>query len=500
MVLFHSQASCNKRVKADAIVLPFWKVKDKPKCAASIAKEYESLYRVALDSFSGEKGEIEFIYNSGQAKEKRLLILGLGKNEELTSQDVLEAYAKVTRALRKAKCTTVNVVLPTISELRIPVEDFLTNLTSGILSLNYNYPKYTKETKKTDPLLTKVTVLGIVPKIADRIFRKEESIFEGVYLTRDLVNGNADEVTPGKLANIAKGLAKEFPSVDAKVLNKDAILKEKMGLLAAVAKGSAVDPCFIVLSYQGKPKSKDHTVLIGKGVTFDSGGLDLKPGKAMLTMKEDMAGAATVLGILSGVAALELPVNVTALIPATENAIDAASYKMGDVYVGMSGLSVEIGSTDAEGRLILADAITYALKYCKPTRIIDFATLTGAMVVSLGEDVAGFFSNNDVLAQDLSEASAETSESLWRLPLVEKYDKALHSDIADMKNIGSNRAGAITAALFLKRFLEDQPVAWAHLDIAGTAYREKDEDAYPKYASGFGVRCLIYYIEKFLSK
>lgn len=148
MVLFHSQASCNKRVKADAIVLPFWKVKDKPKCAASIAKEYESLYRVALDSFSGEKGEIEFIYNSGQGKEKRLLILGLGKNEELTSQDVLEAYAKVTRALRKAKCTTVNVVLPTISELRIPVEDFLTNLTSGILSLNYNYPKYTKETKR----------------------------------------------------------------------------------------------------------------------------------------------------------------------------------------------------------------------------------------------------------------------------------------------------------------------------------------------------------------
>ncbi|MEF9497234.1 leucyl aminopeptidase [Chlamydia sp. 04-14] len=499
MVLFHSQASCSKRVKADAIILPFWKSKDKVKCAASIGKEYESLYKVALDNFSAKSGEVELIYSCGQGKEKRLLLLGLGKNEELTSQEILEAYAKATRVLRKAKCTTVNVVLPTISELRISIEDFLANLTSGILSLNYNYPKYTKELSN-DPLLTKVNVMGIVPKIADRIFRKEENIFEGVYLTRDLVNGNADEVTPQKLANIAKGLAKEFPSVDAKILNKDAILKEKMGLLAAVAKGSAVDPCFIVLSYQGKPKSKDHTVLIGKGVTFDSGGLDLKPGKAMLTMKEDMAGAATVLGILSGIAALELPVNVTAIIPATENAIDAAAYKMGDVYTGMSGLSVEIGSTDAEGRLILADAMTYALKHCKPTRIIDFATLTGAMVVSLGEDVAGFFSNNDVLAQDLSEASAETSEALWRLPLVEKYDKALHSDIADMKNIGSNRAGAITAALFLKRFLEDQPVAWAHLDIAGTAYREKDEDFYPKYASGFGVRCLIYYIEKFLSK
>lgn len=163
-----------------------------------------------------------------------------------------------------------------------------------------------------------------------------------------------------------------------------------MGLLAAVAKGAAVEPRFIVLDYQGKPKSKDRTVLIGKGVTFDSGGLDLKPGKAMITMKEDMAGAATVLGIFSALASLELPINVTGIIPATENAIGSAAYKMGDVYVGMTGLSVEIGSTDAEGRLILADAISYALKYCNPTRIIDFATLTGAMVVSLGESVAGF--------------------------------------------------------------------------------------------------------------
>ncbi|WP_348663962.1 leucyl aminopeptidase [Chlamydia vaughanii] len=500
MVLFYSQASCSKRVKADAIVLPFWKVKGKVKCAASIAKDYEPLYQAALDNFTGKSGEAELIYSFGKAQEKRILLLGLGKNEELTSQEVLEAYSRATRVLRKAKCSTINVVLPTVSELRISVEDFVTNLTSGILSLNYNYPKYHKDSSNSEPLLTKVNVLGIVPKIADRIFRKEESIFEGVYLTRDLVNGNADDVTPKKLASIAQGIAKEFPNIDAKILNKDAILKEKMGLLAAVAKGSAVDPYFIVLSYQGKPKSKDHTVLVGKGVTFDSGGLDLKPGKSMLTMKEDMAGAATVLGILSGVAALELPVNVTGIIPATENAIDAAAYKMGDVYVGMSGLSVEIGSTDAEGRLILADAITYALKNCKPTRIIDFATLTGAMVVALGEDVAGVFSNNDVLAQDLLDASLETGEALWRLPLVEKYNKALNSDIADMKNIGSNRAGAITAALFLRRFLEDQPVAWAHLDIAGTAYREKDEDLFPKYASGFGVRCLIYYIEKFLSK
>lgn len=500
MVLFYSQASCNKRVKADAVILPFWKVNNKAKCAVAVTKDCEAVYQAALDNFTGKSGGMELLYSLGQVPEKRILLLGLGKNEELTSQEVLEAYARATRVLRKAKCKTINVLLPTISTLRISAEEFVKNLAAGMLSLNYSYPKYCRDNSSSDPLLTKVTVYGIVSKIADPVFRKEESIFEGVYLTRDLVNGNADDITPKKLASVAQGLAKEFPSLDVNILNKEAILKEKMGLFAAVAKGASVDPYFIVLSYRGKPKSKDHTVLIGKGVTFDSGGLDLKPGKAMLTMKEDMAGAATVLGILSAVAELELPVNVTGIIPATENPIDAAAYKMGDVYIGMSGLSVEIGSTDAEGRLILADAITYALKYCNPTRIIDFATLTGAMVVSLGEDLAGLFSNNDILAQDLLETSVETGESLWRLPLVDKYDKALNSDIADMKNIGNNRAGAITAALFLRRFLDKHSVAWAHLDIAGTAYREKDEDLFPKYASGFGVRCLIYYLAKFLSK
>ncbi|WP_201456843.1 leucyl aminopeptidase [Chlamydia sp. 17-3921] len=495
MALFHAQASWSKRGKADAVVLPFWNVKNKAKNASENTKEYEALYLPALEDFSGKSDQIEFLYGNLKGKEKRIVLLGLGSQEELSMESIQCIYAKLSKALRKAKCSTVNLLLPVISELRFSVEEFLTNLSSGMLSLNYNYPCYSKK-NDSEPLLKKICVLGVVPKIADRIFQREEAIFEGVFLTRDLVNRNASEITPQKLADVAQGLSREFPSLDVKVLGKEAILKEQMGLLAAVAQGSAVDPRFIVLSYQGKPKSKDHTVLIGKGVTFDTGGLDLKPGKSMLTMKEDMAGAATVLGILSGLAALELPVNVTGIIPATENAIGSAAYKMGDVYTGMTGLSVEIGSTDAEGRLILADAISYALKYCKPTRIIDFATLTGAMVVSLGDEISGVFSNNDVLMQDLLEASVETSEPIWRMPLVRKYDKALKSDIADMKNLGNNRAGAITAALFLQRFLEESPVAWAHFDIAGTAFREKEEEPFPKYASGFGVRCILFYLEK----
>lgn len=498
MSLFYSQASWNKRTKADVVVLPFWKENGKLKLAASFG-EYELSYQMALEQFSGKNGETELLYVDG-TKEKRILLLGLENNEDLTGEKVLEAYAQATRVLKKAKCSTVNIILPVISQLRLPVEKFLSNACAGILSLNYDYPKYHKNTSSLDSVLTKVTMVGVVAKIADPIFQKEEGIFDGVYLTRNLVNGNADDVNPEHLEDIAQQLAKNFSNIKVKVLDKKAILKENMGLLAAVAKGAAVEPRFIVLQYQGRAKSKDHTVLIGKGVTFDSGGLDLKPGKAMLTMKEDMAGAATVLGIITAAAHLKLPVNLTGVIPATENAIGSSAFKMGDVYVGMSGLSVEIGSTDAEGRLILADAISYSLKYLKPTRIIDFATLTGAMVVSLGEDVTGFFCNNDVLAQDLMQASDESVEPLWRMPLVKKYDSALQSDIADMKNIGSNRAGSITAALFLQRFLENQSVAWAHLDIAGTAYREKDKDAFPKYASGFGVRCLIYYISEFLTK
>lgn len=498
-MIFVSQASLNKRVKADALVLPFWNFKKKAQLACKL-EEYLDSYGVALENFTGKNGEVELLYTYNGAKEQRVVLLGLGDSDEVTAEGVFEAYAKVTKALLKAKCTSVNLVVPTISQLRVSADLFLSNLAAGMLSLNYHYPKFFKEKKEKDVLLEKVSVIGVAPQVANSIFEREGKIYEGVYLTRDLVNGNADSITPETLAQVAKQLAKDYSSLTVKVLDKTAILKEKMGLLAAVAKGASVEPRFIVISYQGKPKSKDHTVLIGKGVTFDSGGLDLKPGKAMLTMKEDMAGAATVLGILSGVAALNLPVNVTGIIPSTENAIGSAAYKMGDVYTGMSGLSVEIGSTDAEGRLILADAISYALKYCNPSRIIDFATLTGAMVVSLGEEVAGLFVNQDELAQDLLESSAATCEPLWRLPLVEKYEKAIKSDIADVKNIGSNRAGAITAALFLRRFLEKQTVAWAHLDIAGTAYREKEEDHYPKYASGFGVRCLVHYLEHGLSK
>ncbi|WP_213358366.1 leucyl aminopeptidase [Chlamydiifrater phoenicopteri] len=497
--MFCAQPVLSKRNKADALVIPFYFANGETKCAAALDDSLQELVTPALKAgFPAKKGEVHFVYTS-ENKEAKVFFLGLGEELEVTKEKLLEAYSSLTRALRKNSCTSINVILPTVSSLRaVSCEDFIESVCEGMLSLNYQIPQYGEISKKADPVIEKICLVGVVSNIAKPIYERAEAVFEGVYLTRDLVNGNADDVTPEYLANTAKGLSKVIPGLQVSILDKAAILKEGMGLLAAVSRGAAVDPRLIVIKYEGKPNSKDKTVLVGKGVTFDSGGLDLKPGKAMLTMKEDMAGAATVLGIISVVASLSLPLNVTAVIPATENSIGSKAYKMGDVYVGMSGLSVEIGSTDAEGRLILADAITYAQEKLKPTRIIDFATLTGAMVISLGEKVAGFFSNDDVLAEKLAEASDRTSESIWRMPLVSGYNQAISSEVADVKNIGNNRAGAITAALFLQKFV-DEKIDWAHFDIAGTAYREKEEDFTPKYASGFGVRLLVSYLESLIS-
>ncbi|WP_213318950.1 leucyl aminopeptidase [Chlamydiifrater volucris] len=497
--MFCAQPVLSKRNKADALVIPFYSVNGVTKCAAALDDSLQEVVAPALKAgFLAKRSDVHLVYASGQ-KEVKIFFLGLGDEAELSKDKLLETYSSLTKVLRKNACAIVNIILPTVSSLRtISCDDFIESACEGILSLNYLLPQYGEIVKKADPLIEKVCLVGVVANVAKPIYEKAEAVFDGVYLTRDLVNGNADDVTPEYLANTAKGLGKVIPGLQVSVLDRAAILKEGMGLFAAVAKGASVDPRLIIIKYEGKPSSKDCTVLVGKGVTFDSGGLDLKPGKAMLTMKEDMAGAATVLGIVSVVASLALPLNVTAVIPATENSIGSKAYKMGDVYISMSGLSVEIGSTDAEGRLILADAITYAQKKLKPTRIIDFATLTGAMVVSLGEKVSGFFCNNDILAEKLAIASEKTSESIWRMPLVNGYNQAISSDIADMKNIGNNRAGAITAALFLQRFVGEK-VDWAHFDIAGTAYREKEEEFTPKYASGFGVRLLVSYLESLIS-
>lgn len=492
-MIFSAIPQLTQRKEAELIVLPFWQGPKKAKAAAAL-NSLSNLVKLPIDAgdFTGKCGETLLLYHDKGSKERRCLLIGLGKEEGVTIDSLRRAYSKVAKFCHSKEITHINLLVPTIVELRkVDVQGCLVGIVEGILLTNYSWEQMTTVKKKTQ-LLESVALIGIIPKLLD-VVRTCEAIAEGVYFARDLTNGNADLVTPQYLGESARKIAEKFPNMSAEVYDRKWIEKERMGLLAAVARASPNEPAFIVLSYRGHPRSKDHTILVGKGVTYDTGGLNLKPTGSMETMRDDMSGAAVVLATLATAASLKLKHNITAVIPSTENAIDSNSFKPGDVYPSLSGLSVEIGNTDAEGRLILADALTYSVKNLKPTRLIDLATLTGSIVVALGDDISGLFCNNDKLCMQLIEASVNTSEKLWRMPLHEPYKEQLKSDVADLRNEGGRPGGSIKASLFLQHFVEDMP--WAHIDIAGTAFCNKENDYLPKNGTGFGVRLLINFFQ-----
>lgn len=495
-MLFSTADQLSKRKEAELLVLPFWQRQKKDHThvkPAAVITSFEALLKPALESgdFKGSVGETLLTYGAKE-NENRVLLLGLGKEEAITVECLRRAYSNVAKECQKRAITHINVVLPTISELRkVSVEECLKGVAEGILLTNYRWEKLASLDEET-VLLKSVCLVGIHPKFLGSL-KECEHIAEGVYLARDLINGNADIVTPLFLAESALKIADKFPSVHAKIYDRAKIEEKEMGLFLAVARGASVDPAFIYLTYKGFPSSKEHTILIGKGVTFDTGGLNLKPTGSMETMRDDMSGAATVLATIAIAAALNLKINVTAVVAATENAIDAKSYKPGDVYKSYAGVTVEIGNTDAEGRLTLADALAYSVKNFKPTRMIDLATLTGSVVVALGEGMSGLFCNDEKLARGLLDAAERTSEVLWRMPLHEPYKEQLKSDIADLKNVGGKPAGAITAALFLQEFVQGTP--WAHIDVAGTAFANKEKGYVPKNGTGFGVRLLVDFLQ-----
>jgi leucyl aminopeptidase len=367
-------------------------------------------------------------------------------------------------------------------------------MAEGILLANYAYHGQKQMSEKDAPSLLESVNFITASKNAHKVVDKAETICEGVYFARDLINGNADDVTPGYLTQVAVGLSKKHPKIHTTIFDKKKLEKEGFGLILAVSRGSHHDPVMIVAEYKGNPKDKKATVLIGKGVTYDTGGLNLKPTGSMETMKCDMGGAAVVLGVLDVAAQLNLKQNITVVVPSVENSISSMSYKPGDVYKSYSGKTVEIGNTDAEGRLILADALAYAVKKLNPKEIVDVATLTGAIEVALGNECSGLFCNNDVLADALLRSGRITFERVWRMPLFDEYKEQLRSDIADMSNHGGRSGGAVTAALFLKEFI-DENIPWAHLDIAATAYLKDKKRYHPKSGTGIGVRLLIEMIE-----
>lgn len=488
-----SVASLNARKSAELLVLPFWKEKNKAVVATSISGlSVDTDTPISLGDFSGNESEISFQYMKGEP-EKRLLLLGLGTEKGITVEKLRRAFAAVTRFCQKYKIKTVNLLIPTSTNLSH--DDLIHGVIEGMLLPNYGFhslKKHKKEDEKSS-CIQNITLIG-ADKTSLAIAKKLEVIFESVYMARDLVNGNADDITPQYLEAVARGLQKSHKKVKTTLLNKSKIINEGMGLLLAVNRGSTRDPAFIIVEYKGNPKSKEKTVLVGKGVTFDTGGLNLKSTGNMETMREDMAGAAAVLATIDAVASLDLKMNVTAVVPSTENGIDASSYKPGDVYVSYGGKSVEIGNTDAEGRLILADALAYAAEKLKPTQMISIATLTGAIEVTLGNEASGLMTPHDSLADLLAISGSETGERVWRLPMYEEYKDNLKSDVADIKSTGGRAASSINAATFLQYFVGD--TSWAHLDIAGTAFLKENKRYLPKLATGVGVRLLLSFLEK----
>jgi leucyl aminopeptidase len=400
----------------------------------------------------------------------RLLLIGLGTRTGFGRKQYRKAVQSSAQALAKtgASDAVVYLTLESVAELDL---QYRARFVAEIFAAQaYKVPDLKTAPKPKARRLDSVSVATAdarAAKMAAEGLRIGVAVGSGVSLARDLANLPPNVCTPAYLGNRALQLAKEFPSIKAKALDESAIKALKMGAFLAVTQGSEVPPRLIVCEYRGGKKNSPPICLIGKGVTFDSGGISLKDPPAMDEMKFDMSGGATVLGTLRAVAQLKLPINVVVIVAACENMPSGSAVKPSDIVTTMSGQTVEILNTDAEGRLVLCDAITYSRRY-KPAAVVDVATLTGACIVALGNHVSGLMSNTDSLAQELESAGTRADDRAWRLPIGEEYADQLKSNFADIANVGGREGGACTAASFLWKFAKD--LEWAHLDVAGTAW------------------------------
>ena len=440
---------------------------------------------IAGSDLSFFKGKLSDTYFVKMENKPGVLLCGLGSLKKISDESIRNASAAALKFCISKKMKKISILIPEISKKESSV--VLKLVAEGAMLSNYAFNKY-KSDKDIEIPVDNIDFYTST-KEDTAIVKDLEILAENTMLCRDLVNDTTDAVTPVTFAELAKSLA-ESAGIKCTIMEMKEIEKRKMGLLLAVNRGSIVPPRVVVLEYKGDPKSKKVFGLVGKGVTFDSGGMDLKPASSMETMKCDMAGAATVLYTMKCLAELKIKKNVIAVMPLTENMLSSNAFRPGDIFTGYSGKTVEIGNTDAEGRLILADALAYMEKEIKPDVIVDLATLTGSCILTFGETVAAYLSADDIISSALEASSIATGEKIWRLPLFEDYDDRMKSDIADLNNMSSEKnAGAIAGAIFLRNFVEKTP--WAHIDIAGTAYYSKARGYRPKNATGFGLRLVV---------
>lgn len=450
---------------------------------------------IEREGFSGEFGSFYTLpVMNNEINAKKVLIAGLGKEEDFNLNKLRELSAKILRECKKNK-SDKNIIslLHGLGVGELCTKCCAKTMAEGLTIANYKFDKYlSKEDKNKANQIESFT-------ICENDENKIEKIKEGLYIgktiakasnfAKDLINEAAYVVTPEKLVEVAK----KIKGVDVKIYDKKDIEKMNMGAYLAVARGSVNEPKFIHLTYKPQNSVPDKKVaIVGKGITFDSGGMDLKPPSSMLNMKDDMSGAACVLGLFSVLSELKINKEVHGIIAACENMISGCAYKPGDVLTAKNGKTIEVDNTDAEGRLTLADALCFADEL-QVDEVIDVATLTGACMVALGTCASGIMGTNQEFIDKLIEVSKSSDEKLWQLPLFEEYDKSLKSDIADMKNTGSRYGGASTAGVFLSKFIKNKN--WVHIDIAGTAFLEKPDKFGTKMANGSMVRTLLYYLK-----
>ncbi len=480
------------KVKADAIIVNHFEGMEHPDGdTAAVDKALDGAISqlIKQGEIKGKLHEITLLHSLGKLPASRIVVTGLGKKPELSVNKVRGAVAETCRWLRHKGVASVATIAQGAGINDISLESAAQAVTEGALLGLYAFRRYITKKENDFGEIKQLLIAGS----ENQKLPLEQAIVRGRILAeaanwaRDLVNEPANYMTPSQMAEAARQLAKSY-GLKAEVLEREQMAEAGMGALLGVAQGSQQPPKFIVLSYKGSDSDEIDVALVGKGITFDSGGISIKPSEGMADMKGDMAGGAAVMAALSAIAQLKPKINVMAVVPATENLPSGSALKPGDILTAMSGKTIEVLNTDAEGRLILADALSYARKLDAKS-IIDVATLTGACMVALGKICSGAFSNNQELVDKIIIAGNEAGEYIWQLPMYEEYREQLKSDVADIKNIGNRYGGAITAAKFLAEFVDDTP--WVHLDIAGTSETDKEKGYLVKGATGVPVRTLV---------
>ena len=478
------------QIQADAIVVNLFEGVQKPDGAtAAVDKVLDGAITslISRGEIKGKSEEVSIVHTFGRLPARIVAIVGLGNHDDFDVDNIRRTTGQFCRALRKLNCHKIATILHGAGAGNIELEASAQAITEGAILGLYGFAKYKKpEYEDVDEVLIVVREKEEVP-ILEPFVGRGKSIAEATNLARDMGNEPANYMTPSQMAETARQLANKY-DLGFRVFDREDMEAMGMGALLGVAKGSSQPPKLIILTYKGDERSQQALGFLGKGITFDSGGISIKPSEGMGEMKADMAGAAAVIAALAAIAQLKPRINVTAIVPATENLPSGTALKPGDILKAMNGKTIEVISTDAEGRLILADALSYAVKQGL-SPLIDLATLTGACRFALGMSYSGLFGNDRDWIDKVLKAAERTGERMWHMPMPAEYKEQNKSEIADVKNTGNRYGGAITAALFLAEFVDKTP--WVHIDIAGPRLSHKDSGYIVKGATGVGVRTLV---------